>query len=919
MSDDDPGGSQEPRPRDADAAGKDGRQRAETAASAAAPTENARAERVEAKPRPKPAKRAEPPPDATAGEKPRPKTTATARAEVSSVVAPPPQARRVRQPGASRRPIKSRRTAPQLDGASEAPSGTERPQARRSQAAKGRPPAVPAGKPAQPGRPDASRAAEPAPTRPTSDGIAPRKTAPEKTVPDAADAKAPSPKTAPDETGAKAPSPKTAPDETGAKAPSPKTAPDEAGAKAPSPKTAPDKTDDKESAAAPDERPAPAAAAPATDAAARSTPAGATSGRGLEKSREPALTVPPSGEAHHGSTIGLMLGTLGVVYGDIGTSPLYAIKECFSPESPHHVEVSRGNVLGVLSLIFWSLFTVVAVKYLTFIMRADNEGQGGILALLALVPKKTETRGKGILVLVVLFGAALLYGDGVITPAISVLSAVEGLAVQADALEPLIVPLTAIIIFLLFFVQRRGTGGIGKVFGPVMLVWFLSIAALGAVSIAKTPGVVQALNPVFAVQFFLHNGGHGFLVLGSVVLCITGGEALYADMGHFGRRPIRATWYAIVMPCLLLNYFGQGALLLRDPSANALEHPFYSLVPNWGLYPMVAVATIATVVASQALISGAFSLTQQAIQLGYLPRMTVVHTHRQHEGQIYIPEVNNMLLAACLGCVFGFGSSTKLAAAYGIAVTGTMGITTIVYYVVVTKTWGWSRWKALPLAALFLVFDCAFFGANVIKFLDGGWFPIAMAVLLFTIMTTWKAGRAKLWEFIKEGTLPIDLFLTDVQTTTPHRVRGTAVFMSSNPGGTPPALLHHFKHNQVLHDQVVLLSVLAMRVPEVPTERRLKVEKLGFGFFRVTVLYGFMQSPKIPQALAMCAEHGLVTDPVRTSYVLGREVLLTSGRSRMWRWRKWLFAFVSRNALPATAYFGLPPNRVVELGIQIDF
>ncbi|MCC6527164.1 MAG: potassium transporter Kup [Polyangiaceae bacterium] len=635
-----------------------------------------------------------------------------------------------------------------------------------------------------------------------------------------------------------------------------------------------------------------------------------------------ATVVPSTDAGHHGSRWGLMLGALGVVYGDIGTSPLYAVKECFSPASPHHVDASPENVLGVLSLILWSLVSVIVVKYLTFIMRADNEGQGGILALLALVPKREAGGGRGLLLLVVLFGAALLYGDGVITPAISVLSAVEGLSVATKALEPVIVPATAVILFLLFIVQRRGTGGIGKVFGPVMLLWFLTIGALGVVAITKQPGVFAAVNPWYAVRFFAQNEVHGFLVLGSVVLCITGGEALYADMGHFGRGPIRASWYFVVMPALLLNYFGQGALLLADPSDAVTLNPFYALVPTKALlYPIVILATAATVVASQALISGAYSLTQQAVQLGYLPRMTVIHTAKEHEGQIYIPEVNNLLLVACIACVFAFQSSTALAAAYGIAVTGTMGITSIVYYVVVRRTWGWSRWKALPLVALFLVFDLAFFGANILKLKDGpgGWFPISLAAAVFVVMTTWKTGRGILGQFIREGLLPLQLFLDDVANTKPYRVRGTAVFMSSNPEGTPPALLHHFRHNQVLHEQIVLLSVQGRRVPEVPADRRLKVEKLGHGFYRVTVLYGFMQSPNIPHDLSLCAERGLVADPARTSYFLGRETLLPTGRAKMWRWRKWLFAYVSRNALPATAYFGLPPNRVVELGIQIDF
>jgi KUP system potassium uptake protein len=623
--------------------------------------------------------------------------------------------------------------------------------------------------------------------------------------------------------------------------------------------------------------------------------------------------------AKHGSASpwALMLGAIGVVYGDIGTSPLYALKECFSPASPHHVPVTAENVLGVLSLVFWSLTMVIVVKYLTFIMRADNQGAGGILALLALVPPRAEGAGRGFLLMLALFGTALLYGDGVITPAISVLSAVEGLEVATVALKPLVLPLTLIVLLALFLVQKRGTGGIGKVFGPLTVIWFITIAVLGARQIFANPHVLVAINPVHAVRFFAGNGLHGFLVLGSVFLVVTGGEALYADMGHFGRGPIRGGWYTVVFPALLLNYFGQGSLLLSNPGA--ATNPFYGLVPSWALYPVVAIATGATVVASQALISGAFSLTQQAMQLGFFPRVTVVHTSKHTEGQIYIPEVNRALLVACVSCVLLFKSSTALASAYGIAVTGTMGITTIVYYFVVTRAWQWHWSRALPLVALFLVFDLAFFGANAAKFMDGGWFPLAMALAIFVVMTTWKRGRRDLADAIKSAILPLETFLADVEQTRPHRVLGTAVFMASNPNGTPPILLHHFKHNQVLHEQVVLLTVDNQRVPEVSAARRLSVASKGNGFYHVTVRYGFMEQPDVPTALRQCAAHGLTLDLGRTSYYLGRETLLPTGRSRMARWRKGLFAYVSRNARPATAYFGLPPNRVVEVGMQIDF
>ncbi|WP_437783159.1 potassium transporter Kup [Sorangium sp. So ce1097] len=614
----------------------------------------------------------------------------------------------------------------------------------------------------------------------------------------------------------------------------------------------------------------------------------------------------------------LMLAALGVVYGDIGTSPLYAMKECFSPASPHHVAPTPANVLGVLSLMFWALMLVVTVKYVTFITRADNEGAGGILALLALVPNsERKGDGRGLLVLLVLFGASLLYGDGVITPAISVLSAVEGLEVATSTLKPAVVPITCVVLLAVFLVQKRGTAGIGTIFGPVTLVWFLALALLGAKEILHSPGVLRAVSPEYAVSFFVANKLHGFLILGAVVLCITGGEALYADMGHFGREPIKYTWYTIVWPGLLINYFGQGAKLLEDPTAAA--SPFYALVPSWALYPTVAIATAATVVASQALISGAFSLTQQAVQLGYFPRVTVVHTSKHEAGQIYIPEVNSGLLVSCLVLVVAFKNSSALAAAYGIAVTGTMGITTIVYYVVTRKTWGWPVWKSLPLAGLFLVIDLAFFTANSAKFFHGGWVPIVMGAATFTVMTTWKTGRMHLAAAIKSAILPLDMFLEDVKRMKPHRVRGTAVFMASNPEGTPPILLHHVKHNQVLHEQVVLLSIQVLNVPEVPAERRATVIPRGEGIYQVTACYGFMQTPNAPSVLEGCKQHGLTIDLGRTSYYLGRETLLTTGSSKMSRWRKALFAFISRNARPATAYFGLPPNRVVELGMQINF
>ncbi|MDO9018622.1 MAG: potassium transporter Kup [Deltaproteobacteria bacterium] len=631
-----------------------------------------------------------------------------------------------------------------------------------------------------------------------------------------------------------------------------------------------------------------------------------------------------AGEVHHGhasgSLLALTVGALGVVYGDVGTSPLYTIKECFTPG--HGVEPTLANVLGVLSLIVWSLILVVGVKYVSFILRADNQGEGGVLALLALVTSRQESgdrdrlRSRAILVVLGLFGSALLYGDGIITPAISVLSAVEGLEVATTSVRPFVLPITLVILVGLFLVQKHGTAGIGRIFGPATGVWFVSIAAAGLPWIARRPEVLGAVNPLHGMRFFYEHGLHGFLLLGSVVLCITGGEALYADMGHFGRKPIRWAWYTVVFPALIINYMGQGAVLLERGEA-VRANPFFGLLSGWLVYPMVAVATVATVVASQALISGAFSLTQQAVQLGYCPRVTIVHTSGSAEGQIYIPEVNRILMVACLALVLAFRKSSNLAAAYGIALTITMTITSILFFQL-TRQWKWAMWKSVSLVAVFLALDLAFFGANVVKVVKGGWFPLAIASAVFIVMTTWKKGRRTLGNHIIANTLPTELFLNDVESTRPHRVTGTAVFMTSNPDGAPPVLLHHFKHNKVLHEQVILLSVQTRHVPEVPASQRLAIRELGHGFWQVTATYGFMETPNVLECLTLANARGLPVDPQAASFYLGRETLLTSGRSSMAQWRKVLFAILSRNARPANMFFNIPPNRVVELGTQIE-
>ena len=623
----------------------------------------------------------------------------------------------------------------------------------------------------------------------------------------------------------------------------------------------------------------------------------------------------------------LSMTALGVVYGDIGTSPLYSIKEAFKPS--YGLAMTVQNVQGLLSLITWVLVFIVSIKYVAFILRADNRGEGGVLALLALILQRQhragEARKRGLLIALGLFGGAFLYGDGVITPAISVLGAVEGLEVASPALGYFVIPISFVIIALLFAVQRHGTARVGGLFGWIMLVWFASIAVLGVRGIVSYPAVLTALNPWHAVEFFVSHPWRSFIALGAVVLVITGGEALYADMGHFGPKPIRLVWYYFVLPSLLLNYFGQGALLLRTPEA--IVNPFYLLAPSWFVYPLLVIATSAAVVASQALISGAFSLTQQAIQLGYSPRMRIIHTSKQEAGQIYIPEVNKALAAGTLLLVLGFGTATRLGAAYGVAVSGTMAITSILFYQVVRHQWGWSQLKAGTFLVFFLTIDLAFFLANLAKVPHGGWVPLAVALFVFTLMTTWKRGRAILRAILQRGTVPIDMFLADVERRKPVRVKGTAVFMTSDPEGAPVVLLHHLKHNKVLHDQVILLSIATAEVPEVAPADRIQIESLGQGFFRVQASYGFMETPSVPSIMQFCTRHGINAKKTDVSYYLGRERLLPNlpRRSKdpeiasMARWRKKVFVLMSQNARGATEFFGIPPNRVVELGTQIEF
>ena len=610
----------------------------------------------------------------------------------------------------------------------------------------------------------------------------------------------------------------------------------------------------------------------------------------------------------------LALAALGVVYGDIGTSPLYALKEVFA--GVHPVPITTANIMGILSLVFWSLVIVVSIKYVVFIMRADNRGEGGIIALMALALRKVENpRARVAIMLAGIAGAALFYGDGVITPAISVLSAVEGLEVATPALKPFVIPLTIIVLVVLFAFQRKGTAGIGALFGPIMGVWFGTLALLGVLNILHEPHVMQSLNPVYGMTFMLSNPWLGFLALGGVVLALTGAEALYADMGHFGRKPIQMAWFVLVLPALVLNYFGQGALLLHNPAA--VQNPFYLLAPSWALYPMIALSTAATIIASQAVISGAFSMTREAMQLGYSPRMEVQHTSERQMGQIYLPGINWALLIAVIALVLGFRSSANLGAAYGIAVTGTMLITTLLAFIVVRRLWGWGWVKSGLLISVFLIIDIAFFAANAIKIEDGGWFPLVFGLGVFTLMSTWKRGRQLLRLSMESQALPLESFIAGLRSSSMARVPGTAVFLSNDPQAVPHALLHNLKHNRVLHQRVALVTVRVEGVPHIPKNEWVAVETLPDNFYRIIVRFGFKDEPDLPLALEQCAEYGVPFNVMETSFFLGRETLIPKVGSGMALWREKLFVAMFRNAGSMADFFNLPPNRVIELGTQV--
>jgi KUP system potassium uptake protein len=613
----------------------------------------------------------------------------------------------------------------------------------------------------------------------------------------------------------------------------------------------------------------------------------------------------------------LALTALGIVYGDIGTSPLYALQIAF--HQAHGIPLTPGNVLGVLSLMFWSLVLVVTIKYHLIIIRADNKGEGGVLALMALVNGSRVARGlapRRVMIVLGIFGAALIYADGALTPAISVMSAVEGLGVASPTLTHWVLPLTLGILFVLFFFQKNGTARIGSVFGPVMLLWFAALSVLGLSQIVQQPAVLAAMLPNHAVRFFAEDVGRGFLVLGAVFLVVTGGEALYADLGHFGHKAIQLAWFSSALPGLLLNYFGQGALLLRDPSA--ADNPFFRMAPAWALYPLIALATGAAIIASQAIISGAFSLTRQAVQLGYIPRLKIEHTSSREIGQIYVPTVNVALALTTCGLVLYFENSTNIAGAYGVALSTLMVMTTVMFYVMCREVWAWTIPRAVGSVVLFLAIDLMFFGANALKIRHGGWVPLAMAVGIYVVMTTWKRGREILSKRMLEKTVPLKLLLADLAAEPPIRVPGTAVFMYGSADGTPPALIHNLAHNKVLHEKVVFLTVTTEDVPHVPPAQRVTVKRIGKGFHSVMARYGFTEDPDIREVLAACKKEQLDIPIEGTTFFLGRETVIASERPGMALWREQVFAFMTRNALRATAFFKIPPNQVFEVGAQVE-
>jgi KUP system potassium uptake protein len=615
-------------------------------------------------------------------------------------------------------------------------------------------------------------------------------------------------------------------------------------------------------------------------------------------------------------TTALIVGAIGVVYGDIGTSPLYMLRTAFTGE--HGLALTPANVYGVLSVVFWSLVVVVTLKYIMLIMRADNNGEGGILALTALVSRglARSERRRWWLVGLGIFGAAMFYGDGMITPAISVLSAVEGLEIITPALHPFVVPVTLAIIVVLFGIQKHGTASVGMFFGPVMCIYFVTIALLGLVQILRQPGILAALDPTYGIMFFAGSPVAAFLSLGAVVLAVTGTEALYADMGHFGRSPIRRAWLLFVMPALVINYFGQGALILAEPAA--IKNPFYLLAPSWALIPLVVLATCATVIASQAVISGTFSLSRAAIQMGYCPRLQIEHTSERQIGQIYVPFINWSLFIAVVLLVVAFRKSDHLAAAYGIAVTLAMLIDSLLIVSVMTRLWNWPLWAALGIAVPLTLIDVAFLTSNSLKIPDGGWFPLAIGAVVFTLLTTWKRGRALLMDKLSQDALPLDVFIQSIEVAPPTRVEGTAVFMTSTPDRVPHALLHNLKHNKVLHERVIFLTVVMRDIPYVEPAARMEIKSLGCDFFQFLAYYGFKEDPDVPELLEQSGRRGFAFDMMETSFFVSRETLIPTVSPGMALWRERLFASMSKNAVKASEFFQIPTNRVVELGTQVE-